>query len=322
MILTPLNHGTLRSMDSERYSGILIRDLARAGDRFDEPAVRTAYAALVRALERFGEGELYEGEPLTRTQLAFMESVLPGLLRDVPLHSLKQAHRRLRNALLPAQPGWWAEPPPAPGAPQGVSNVITVGAITGSTVTIIGNQMQHAPSWAEPPGPYDMHEPAQAAASPADDLPPAQYDVFLSYSHRDGRIMRLVSAHLRARGLSVWTDHDIIPGTPSWIRAIDAAIQASAQMVVLATPNSKVGFVEKEVLMAQAYKVPIVPLLCQGDERTAIMLPLQGVQYLDCRDESRLRTGLHQLARHANGLKSGAIQVGTPLLPAGSENPA
>lgn len=309
-------------MDSQKYSRILLRDLARAGSRFDEPDVRTAYAALVRALERFGDGELYAEEPLTRTQLAFMESMLPGLLRDAPLHSLKQAHRRLRNALLPAQPGWWAEPPPAPGAPPGVSNVITVGAITGSTVTIIGNQMQHSPSWAEAWGGSDAPVPAPTPEQFAEDLPPARYDVFISYSHRDGRIMRLVSAHLRARGLSVWTDHDISPGTPSWIQAIEAAIRASAQMVVLATPNSKIGFVEKEVLTAQAHKVPIVPLLCQGDERTSIILPLQGVQYLDCRDESSFRAGLHRLARHANGLKSGAIQVGTPLLPAGSENPA
>jgi hypothetical protein len=39
-----------------------------------------------------------------------------------------------------------------------------------------------------------------------------EHHVFLSYSHRDMGIMRRVRDDLRAAGLTVWNDENLIPG--------------------------------------------------------------------------------------------------------------
>ncbi len=64
-----------------------------------------------------------------------------------------------------------------------------------------------------------------------------KYDVFLSYGRRDQDIAQRVLEGLKAEGLSVFWDHEIVPGE-KWQHHIGAALEASASVVVLWSPAS------------------------------------------------------------------------------------
>ena len=49
--------------------------------------------------------------------------------------------------------------------------------------------------------------------------------LFLSYSRADSDTMGRVREALTGEGLSVWTDENLTPGTPSWKQAIERAIE-------------------------------------------------------------------------------------------------
>ena len=63
--------------------------------------------------------------------------------------------------------------------------------------------------------------------------------IFLSYSRKDKKTMKRVRLELEQRGVVVWTDEGLVPGTESWKREIEKAIQSSQGIVVLLSPHSK-----------------------------------------------------------------------------------
>jgi hypothetical protein len=42
------------------------------------------------------------------------------------------------------------------------------------------------------------------------------HDVFISYGREDTPTMERLAKTLRDSGFTIWTDHGIAPGTPSW----------------------------------------------------------------------------------------------------------
>lgn len=111
-----------------------------------------------------------------------------------------------------------------------------------------------------------------------------QHQVFLSYSHQDTLIMQRVRDDLRAAGLSVWTDEGIEPGTPSWKRAIQQAIESATCLVAILSPAAKYSeWVERELEYARVQGIPVVPILAQGDEKTAVPFDLITRQFVDIR---------------------------------------
>ncbi|MBE2182018.1 MAG: toll/interleukin-1 receptor domain-containing protein [Anaerolineae bacterium] len=278
--------------------------LREAAPRFHEHSVKAAYDGVMHTLEAYGDGALYEDEPLSETQLALLASVLPELFPgDMPT-DLYRAYRALSRALRPLKPVWSRPAEPAYTHPSSEITNINVGDINHATVSIIGSQRT---TYMNPHASYGEDNPFEEAPETDPELKRharIQYDVFMSYAHRDGSTMRRIVAKLCDAGLQVWTDESLEPGTPSWVKAIEDAIQSSVVVVVALTPNAmNSNFANKEILTAQDFGTPIVPLVCKGDERYVIPLTLRGVQWLDCRTEGEFRKSMIRLIAHVHNLK-------------------
>lgn len=112
-------------------------------------------------------------------------------------------------------------------------------------------------------------------------------DIFLSYSRQDKDLMQRLRGDLLAAGFTVWTDDvGLEPGTPSWQRAIEEAIQAAPCAVVLMSPEAKKSkWVEIEVSLAEDLGLRIFPLLVRGQERNAVLFRLLTTQRIDLRQD-------------------------------------
>jgi hypothetical protein len=321
----------------------IVDTLYDAAPRYAEPPVRTAYDALMASMEAQGDGSFYEAEPLTAMQLSLLRVGLRGADDIMPIVStaielgavLAQTTPSIITPAKPAEtppipakavtaytpPPVFAAPtveagvapqaqtapsPQSPAMPAGVNISQHIGSASNSSITMIG--VSHADPMAEPL-PW-IHDSAGLASPPAsaEAAPPApepeHYDVFLSYSRRDGAIMRRLLKDLRRAGVMVWTDEHLAPGTNSWVQAIESALRASSVLIVLLTPNSKASsFVEKEILTAQAHRIPVIPLLAVGDEKSAVPILLQNVQWGDIRSEALYRKNTVKLIQRLRTLR-------------------
>jgi len=123
---------------------------------------------------------------------------------------------------------------------------------------------------------------------------PTPQHIFLSYSRKDTDVMQRVRDDLRAAGLTVWTDEELTPGTPSWKSSIERAIENSACLVVLMSPDAKGSqWIERELDYARAHDLPIFPALTRGSERDAIPFVLINVEWADLRSD--YASGIRQL---------------------------
>jgi hypothetical protein len=101
-------------------------------------------------------------------------------------------------------------------------------------------------------------------------------DIFLSYSRRDSELMQRLRDDLRQAGFAVWTDEDLETGTPSWQRAIEAAIEEARCVVAILSPEAKQSkLVEIEVSIAEENGIRIFPVLARGDDRSAVLFRLR-----------------------------------------------
>ena len=123
--------------------------------------------------------------------------------------------------------------------------------------------------------------------------------IFLSYSHNDTLLMQQVRDSLHTRGLKVWTDEDLEPGTPNWMIAIQHAIEESVAMIVIMTPDAASSiWVAREIGLAHDEGKPIFPLLAKGtkSEATPVKLILGAVQFIDIRTTA-FSTGIDSLVK-------------------------
>jgi hypothetical protein len=106
--------------------------------------------------------------------------------------------------------------------------------------------------------------------------------VFISYSRTDTAVMQRVKQSLLDHPLPVWTDEGIAPGTPSWKRAISTAIEQSACLVCLLSPDAKSSeWVQRELDYAEAQGVPVFALMARGNTATSVPFALIGTQFVD-----------------------------------------
>jgi hypothetical protein len=108
----------------------------------------------------------------------------------------------------------------------------------------------------------------------------------ISYSRADGASMSRVRDYLQSRGIQIWSDEALQPGTPSWTKAIEAAIENSLGLVVVLSPNAKGSeWVEREIRYASAQRKEIFPLLALGEQSKAIPLQLIDAEFTDIRTD-------------------------------------
>lgn len=272
----------------------IIEALTEAAPRLSEPEVRAAYEQLVRLIETYLVEEPFLEEsvqPLTDTQLVFIRHGLRGLAsrsREVNEWSdVQQAADSLsqvvaRNTVISI----------------GQQVIQKIDTVSGGNVVMTGITNYHNAV----PEPPDLPELSPPMPIPAQHQPKRTHDIFLSYSRKDARVMRRLFADLKAAGFTIWTDEDLTPGTPSWVQAIEEAIQSSGCMVVILTPESKKSpWVERELVHASAYGIPIFPLLARGDERSSVPLVLSSHQWADIRKERDYRMSTRKLMRAVRG---------------------
>ncbi len=114
------------------------------------------------------------------------------------------------------------------------------------------------------------------------------WDVFVSYNRADVATMQLVRDALRNYGLLVWTDAELIPGTPAWEREIGRAIEDTQCLVVLMSPNSKESeWVNREINFARSHRLAIIPVLAHGEVQKAVPFSLSDYQRIDIRFDPR-----------------------------------
>jgi hypothetical protein len=104
--------------------------------------------------------------------------------------------------------------------------------------------------------------------------------IFISYSHDDSEYAYKLKNALAQKGFNIWIDERIGYGTLG-PRVLQEQLDVSAAVIVIMTSNSySSDWVHNEVARAQAKKIPIFPLLLEGDNWLAI----QATQYVDVRD--------------------------------------
>jgi hypothetical protein len=118
--------------------------------------------------------------------------------------------------------------------------------------------------------------------------------IFLSYSRTDSDMMGRIRDTLRGDGLTVWTDENLTPGTPSWQSAIEEALESAGCVVVLLSPDArKSEWVANELSYASAQDVAVFPVLVRGEAKDSVPLQLINAQRVDLR--ARFLVGMQSL---------------------------
>lgn len=122
--------------------------------------------------------------------------------------------------------------------------------------------------------------------------------VFVSYSHEDKWIMRLVVTYLRQEKFDVWVDEKLDSTLSGWRRDLDKFIQHAACVIALLSPTAaNSNWVADELETATTFNRPILPVLVSGDEIDSIPFGLRRIQRFDIRTD------------YAQGLKDIALAV-------------
>jgi len=119
-------------------------------------------------------------------------------------------------------------------------------------------------------------------------MPPGKpIGIFLSYSRSDSVLMQRLHNDFQNGGFTVWSDQsNLTPSTPSWQRAVEAAINEASCMVVILSPEAKQSkWVEIEVSIAEDLGIPIIPLLAKGAESNAVLFRLRTTHRIDLRQD-------------------------------------
>ena len=126
-----------------------------------------------------------------------------------------------------------------------------------------------------------------------------QYDVFVSYSHRNRQWVRTwLVPKLRDEGLTVCVDHDCFdPGAPALTEMERAVVESRKTVLVLSAPYIESEWCEFENVLAQtldpaARRRRVIPIIWQKCE---IPLRINTLIYVDFRSRSDRETQLQRL---------------------------
>jgi serine/threonine protein kinase len=109
------------------------------------------------------------------------------------------------------------------------------------------------------------------------------HHVFLSYSRRDTEIMRRLRESLQKVGLTIWVDEEgLEPGTRSWKREIQNAIDRAGCIVVILSPDAKESqWVEAELDYADGQNKSVFSVLARGNKSTSVPFGYTLAQWVD-----------------------------------------
>ncbi|MBL8164579.1 MAG: toll/interleukin-1 receptor domain-containing protein [Anaerolineae bacterium] len=141
--------------------------------------------------------------------------------------------------------------------------------------------------------------------------------IFISYSRIDSTFAESVAQVLREANFSIWKDtENLDPGTSSWEHAIRDAIQASAAVILIASPNAlQSAFVQGELTLARLLNRPIYPIWVLGNNWIeSAPLYMANCQYIDGRKEhfAKAIEQLKSTLKKVIDTSQGSITIGLP----------
>jgi raffinose/stachyose/melibiose transport system substrate-binding protein len=145
--------------------------------------------------------------------------------------------------------------------------------------------------------------------------------IFISYSRHNQDYAQKLAEDIRKHGFDVWIDDRIDYGD-RWFEAIEDAILGAAAFVILMSPSARESrWVQREILIAEREKKPIVPLLLEGREFGNLI----DIQFVDVRGErlpkDNFYAQLEQVVRPVRG--SGLLVAPTEVaLPVATPEPS
>jgi hypothetical protein len=108
--------------------------------------------------------------------------------------------------------------------------------------------------------------------------------VFLSYSYKDLHRVRRLRDLLREQGLAVWPNKTLTPGTPSWTAQLDQLLDETACILVFLSKNTiESNWVRYALDYAHERKIPVLPIVIDGDPGHILMVELEGELWFDLR---------------------------------------
>lgn len=146
-----------------------------------------------------------------------------------------------------------------------------------------------------------------------------EYDVFISYSHKDVAIADAVCHRIEAEGIRCWyAPRNIKPGQ-EWAGAIVEAIEHASVMILIFTDYSNTSAqVHREVDSAVSSGVRIIPFKCTTTIPSAGMkYYLSALHWLDAMDKP-LADAIEVLTAHVKGLLTSSGESVSPAVSAGS----
>jgi len=147
---------------------------------------------------------------------------------------------------------------------------------------------QYAASDGRPPVP----------APPGLRAPPSPFvsDVFLSYSRRDGEVVRRLHAALAATGREAWVDWAGIPPTAEWMAEVRAAVDAADAFVVVLSPDWAASPVcREEAEHAAARGKRIVPVVVRDTDPAAVPERVAALNWIFLRPGDDFEAGVATL---------------------------
>lgn len=131
------------------------------------------------------------------------------------------------------------------------------------------------------------------------------FDVFLTYSHRDRELVTSLDVSLRLAGLHVFLDErDVLPGDRIVERVFEGITSAHAQIVVLSSESIKSGWVRDELAAGRSLSMStsfrVVPVLVDDVIPPPELLHIKYLSLKGWRSDALLREGIAHLL-HAIG---------------------
>ena len=150
-------------------------------------------------------------------------------------------------------------------------------------------------------------------------------DVFLSYSRHDSEFMLLIRDEIQNAGFTVWNDEsELVPGTPSWQRAIEDNLNRARCLVVILSPDAKASeWVGIEIGYAKLIGLNVFPILYRGVPLDSVPIALINTQWMNLHEENlheigeslipALEQSIFAEHRHiASDLISGSVTANEP----------
>lgn len=111
-----------------------------------------------------------------------------------------------------------------------------------------------------------------------------KYDIFISYSRKDAKIVNIFFDALSAAGYSVWMDVDGIESGDEFKRKIVSAIKDSKLFLFFSSVASNASeWTVKEVNVAVALRKPIIPIKLDNTVYDdSLLLDLSGLDFIEC----------------------------------------